>query len=57
MVFSFLYSTLPTTREGLEKAVTEMTKIPNKKYWIVYGNKGVGKSSVVSKCAARRKVM
>jgi hypothetical protein len=43
-------------REGLEKAVTyEMTKTPNKKYCIVYGNKGVGKSSVVSQCAAGKK--
>jgi hypothetical protein len=43
-------------RKDLEKTITvEMTKIPNKKYSIVYGNKAIGKSSVVRKCAAGKK--
>jgi hypothetical protein len=39
-------------RSELENLITrEMTKTPNGKYCIVYGNKAVGKSSLITKCA------
>jgi len=39
-------------RSELEKLITlQMAKTPNGKYCIVYGNKSVGKSSLIIKCA------
>jgi GTPase SAR1 family protein len=39
-------------RSELEKLITlKMEKTPNGKYCIVYGNKSVGKSSLITKCA------
>jgi hypothetical protein len=39
-------------RSELENRIThQMTKTPNGKYCIVYGNKSVGKSSLITKCA------